>query len=164
VLNSVLPSRPLEEQMAGEVRVSLGGRTYVMPVLTRRQNRAWKAAMEERLGSVVGGIQGSSDPATIMRVLSTSGDTVPELVRLYDQSGVLPDDDDPALEYDTDIEWLRALLAVASAAYPFVGLALEAQRLGQQQTPPAPTNGHGPEPMSSPPTSMAGRRSSSKPS
>lgn len=152
MLNSILPSRPLEEQMAGYVTVTLGGQRYELPTLTRRENRSWKEALNERMGTALGTVQGTSDPGAIMTVLAAAGDIVVELVRLYDRQGVIPPDDSPALERDTDQEWLTALLACGAAAYPFVGLALEAQRQSSAQPEPqSPTTTPGPEPTNSRP-------------
>src|SRR4029078_10437082 len=114
------------------------------------ENREWKAALNERFGFALGSLQGTNDPATMMAVLPQADDIVVALVRQYDRAGVIPPDDDPALERDTDQEWMRALLACAAAAYPFVGLALEAQRGTAAQSPT------GPEPTNSPQPSGAG--------
>lgn len=155
MLNSLLPDRPLSEQMAGEVRVRIGGREYLLPTLTRRQNRRWKDQLNDRLGGAFAGLKTLDDPGAVMQALDGVGDLVPELVREYDQTGVIPPDDDPALERDTDREWLQALLACAAAAYPFVGLALEAQR---QQPTVAPQPGD-----ASPPTTIGHEPTNSQP-
>ena len=160
MLNSLLPDRPLEEQLAGTVTLELGGHRYVLPTLTRRQNRAWKERLTGELGGLFGSVQGSNDGGAIMAVLATAGDLVVELVRAYDVTGVIPPDDSPELERDTDQEWLRALLACGAAAYPFVGLALEAQRQAGVEPPSLPTP-TGAEPTNGQQPSMAGAHGTS---
>jgi hypothetical protein len=145
MLDALLPSRPLEEQLAGEVSVRIGGQRYVLPTLSRRRNRAWKEQLNGSLGLVLSTVQGTNDPGAIMATLAAASDTVVELVRAYDHTGVIPPDDAPELEEDTDEEWLAALLTCGAAAYPFVKLALQAQRQVPQPEPsPAMPNGHAP--------------------
>jgi hypothetical protein len=147
MLESLLPRRDLEQQLAGIVVVELGGHRYRVPTLSRRENRAWKEQLNDRLSAVLGGLSASDEPSVIFSALASADDAVVDLVRAYDASHVIPPDDE--LANDTDAEWLRALLAMAAAAYPFVGLALEAMR-------PNPSRTASPESMSSQPQNGAG--------
>jgi hypothetical protein len=156
IFTDLLPERPLEEQVAGYVSVHLGGRRYMLPTLSRRLNRAWKERLTLRVNALLSNVQGQSDAGAIMAALADASDTVVELVREYDHTGVIPPDEDDALEHDTDQEWLAALLQCGAAAYPFVGLALQAQRQAPEPTSLSPTPG--PEPTNGRQPSTAGAR------
>lgn len=154
----LLPVRTIEEQLAGQIPVKLDGQTFVLPVLSRRDNRVWKQLMSDRLEGLFGDMNDEASSGQVMETLMTGDEVIVELVRAYDKQNRIPPDDD--LKNDTDAEWLSAFLVCVAASHPFVGLVLSGETPIRKPNPPTPMNGHAP--TSSPRPSTRGPRASSK--
>jgi hypothetical protein len=142
-----LPARSAGDILAGRVRVHLGGETYDLPVLPRAASRRWLEALDLRYATLAADLEsaGNDTPVIVNRLLGEA-DGLYEMLRSYDQNGVLP----PASEVDefvTDAEILRAVMEVWRAANPLA--ATLAERANE-------TNGTSPEQPSSPPQPTAG--------
>lgn len=153
-----LPARSIEEQLAGQVPVRLDGRTFVLPVLSRRENRVWKASMNAKLEGLFQSMTDESTAGQVMETLMTGDEAIVALVREYDRDNLIPPDEE--LERDTEAEWLSAFLLCVAASHPFVGLVLSGEPTPETARSQTPTNGH--EPTSSPRPSTPGPRGSSK--
>lgn len=158
VLRQFLPERSSEDILAGRIRATLGGQEYILPVHSIRENRAWKALMQEHLNRIFGDFAALNSAGAILARVSTATDSQMELVRAYDSGNVLPD-----LEDVTEPELLKVTFAILAAAFPLLATAID-QLLDQPQLlalvmAEFRTSS---EPTSSPPVPMAGRQRRSK--
>lgn len=161
----LLPERQVADQLAGEVRVVLGGREYVLPVLPIYYNRRWKDAMEVNLQGMLLAIEEAGDDlGAVIAAFATATPQMLDSLYAYDRAGeeepegpvhppVLPERS--ALERRaTESEVLMATLEVWSAANPFVALAHSAMRAQERELEPQET------PASASPTPTSSRRPS----
>lgn len=148
-----LPARSAVDILAGRIQVVLGGRTYSLPVLPRAASRRWLEGLDLRFALLAADLEDAgNDTPSILNRLMTETDGLYEMLRSYDQAGVLPDAADVD-EFVTDVEILRAVLEVWRAANPL------AASLGEQTGPPM--DGTSPEPPSSSPSPTGGTLASS---
>lgn len=143
-----LPERSAADIMAGVVRVVLGGRDYMLPVLPRAQSRAWLESLDTRFATLAGELEkaGNDTPLILTRLIAVADDLY-DMLLSYDQSHVLP----PKEEIDdvaTDIEILRAVVEVWRAVNPLAATIAEAAN-------PSPS-GTSPEPSTMPPSATDG--------
>jgi hypothetical protein len=158
-LAGLLPERSAEDILSGRVRLTFGDKQYELPVLKRGASRRWKEQIDARIIGLIGSLDASGDNiGAIVGILAGASDQLVELLRAYDETGVLPDPE-TLDEEASDIDILRAVLEVWAAANPLAALAVVAATRSLKQ--PTPTNGLSP-PSSSAPPSTAGRRRRSK--
>lgn len=159
LLRQFLPERTSEEILAGRIRIRLSGQDHILPVLTIRENRAWRELASTHLGQLTGGLASISDTASILARIASATDSQMALVRAYDKGGVLPD-----LEDVTEPELLRATFAVVAAAFPLAAAIID-QLLSNPELAAlvvAEMRKTDSEPTSSPPQPGAGARKRSK--
>lgn len=145
-----LPKRSVEDIFAGRVRVVSGGQVYDLPVLSIRDNRAWRERLDTGITAILSNLEGAGDNiGTLLETLAGATDELLDLLTSYDKTGVLPPREDLEGEM-TDVQALRAVLEVWSAANPLVGIGLATLMT-------APPENASPVPTSSP--SMNGRAS-----
>jgi hypothetical protein len=125
IIRALIPPRAAEDVMAERVPVTLGDRSFILPVLSIEANETWTALFNQHIGSLLSGME--RPDANAQLVLGYLQGLTPiqlELLRAYDSKGVLPDD-----------EWIRAnasgpqllkaLLGTVAAAFPFAIVAIE---------------------------------------
>lgn len=143
-----LPTRSATDIMAGRVRVYLGGAVYDLPVLPRRASREWLEGLDERFHALGAALDAAGDDTPrILSMLAAHTESLVEMLRSYDTSGVLPDPD-IIDTHATDAEILRALIEVWRAAHP-----LAATLAGTAETR---TSGTSSESPTSSPSNTAG--------
>jgi hypothetical protein len=164
MLDKLLPERTFEDILSGRIVVKLDGQDYILPVLGRRETRAWRAKLVERLGVLFTDL--GDNVSAMLGTLTASSDRMVEMLRLYDGTGVLPDDE--ALDEATDPEILVAFLSVGAAAFPEVAAVIEGFRRLPENVKSEMIGAMRSEietsasPSSSSPPSTAGRRRKSK--
>lgn len=140
-----LPSRSAADILAGRIRVALGGQTYELPVVPRAASRRWLESLDARFVKLGGELEAAgNDTPRILTLLAAQSEALYELLRSYDQSGVLP----PREEIDevaTDTQILRAVLEVWRAANPL------AATLAERSEGEPPTSGTSPVRPTTPP-------------
>lgn len=140
--------------------VVLGGKEYVLRVLTIAANERWNAQLNADTAALVNALTVKGVTLhDIFTALSEQTDQLVELLVSYDQAGdkVLPTADEIKEMAYAD-ELVTAVQGVWRAANPLVviGLAAVADR-GRQSTPTPPSS----EPTSTPPTPTASGRKKS---
>jgi hypothetical protein len=127
--------RSAEDILSRSVRLTLGGREFVLPVLTIAGNRRWKATLDAELASVLAALRkaGKQTPE-LLDLLEGQIDKMLDLLIAYDETHVLPPKDELA-EIAYEDELTKAVQEVWRAANPLVVTAAmaamrEIQRLG----------------------------------
>jgi hypothetical protein len=141
-----LPQRSAADILAGRIRVYLDGIEYQLPVLPRGATKRWLEWLDIHWAELADQIEAAADDTPrILELLTAHEDALWEILRRYDQTHVLPDDE----EVGTGPELLRGVLEVWRAAHPLAAMALEAMERNQ-------TNGTSPEQPSDSPQPTAG--------
>ncbi len=123
-LAALAPSkRSAEDIFAGRVRVELGGRTYTMPVRSRRTNREWLESLDGWFGATLDRLDTIDDTDELLAVLFGASDKFLDALVSYDATGVLPGRE-VIDRLATDIDIIRAVMEVWRAANPLVAIAL----------------------------------------
>lgn len=127
-----------EEQRASAspLTVVVGGEAFDVPILTRRDSRAWKQLVQKRLGIFLTDLV-DADKLSEIGVVNIADEVLAELVLAWDQTGVLGGAD--GLDNMTDQELLNAYRAIAAVAFP----------LGQADMAAMAMFGRGPSPKAS---------------
>lgn len=140
----LLPPRSVEDVLAERVRLVIGDTTYDLPVLTIRENRAWKGRMDAELGYLLARLAVTDDTDATLALFDGSEDVWLDLLVSYDTTGVLPR---RAVIEDglTPLGLVRAVLEVWRAARPLADIARAGLVMDETITPPtrptAPTGG-----------------------
>jgi len=136
--------RTEEQKLRGVVPVRWGGEIREVPTLKRGPSRVWK----ENLGKALGTVSGLSmtDMDSVAEVGNVLGDQMFDLVRQYDTTGVLGDQEWIDSHVD-DQEVYTAFRDLLEISYPFVtdlrgvlgevrnlGLAVASQSASQDST------------------------------
>lgn len=154
MLESFGPERTVEDVLAGRLRVTLGGETYVLPVRSIASNRRWVESLDaEMIGLLVAVSEAGDDITSIMSgFMQIGAEQLLNLVIAYDETGVLP----PREQLEEVVrphETLMAVMGIRRVQNPLAdaGLAamLNTELIAGMQLP-APTN--------SPPTNGTSRR------
>jgi len=124
IFRSLLPERSVEDVFAGVLRVKLGDGQFPIPVLVIEKADVWRASLSEKFSEVVGALEGQTNAAGVLTFLGTHTPTMIELLRDYDLSNVLPDND-WIRKHATEPEILRAFMLVLAANFPFIAAALD---------------------------------------
>lgn len=150
------PGRSAGDILSRTVRLTLGGKEYVLPVLTIGGNRRWQAQLDRELGAILNALRkaGRNAPG-VVEVLDGQVDKMLDLITSYDTTGVLPDRD-TLIEQTYEAELIEAVQEVWLAANPLAAIGLRRLRMIA-----APTS-ESSEPTSSPPPNGAGRPKRSK--
>lgn len=150
--------RPAEDILGRVVRVTLGDTVYQLPVRSIKANRDWKAALDSGLVGLLEAMTAAgADGEAISTTLSQYLDEMIELLLSYDTVGILPTKDEiEVLEPDASRDVYNAVREVWRAANPLLVMAVRG--MVAQSIPTEPSL----PPTSSPPTSITGRRTSSK--
>lgn len=123
-LAAIVPSkRSAEDIFAGRVRVELGGRTYTLPVRSRKANREWLESLDAATGVALDALDTIDDPGTVLRLLASMDDAFLTALVDYDETGALPSRDEID-EQATDMQLYRAIQEVWLAANPKVAISL----------------------------------------
>lgn len=115
--------RSAEDILAGRVVVTLGGRSFNVPVLKIAAEEPWVELLVERINAIAATVR-SEDPARVLMAISSARGPQLELLLAYDQSHVLPTEDWIRQHSDSG-ELLRAVLGVAATAYPPLAALVE---------------------------------------
>lgn len=158
MLDVIAPVRPAEDILARIVRITLGGKSYVLPVRSIRANREWKETFDERTKRVLEQIRASDDAddtrAALVSALSSQINDLIDLLVSYDSSGILPTREEiEDIEPDATLDIIAAVREVLRAADPLVAIAIARQATRTETSSP---------PTSSPPVNITGRRRKSK--
>ncbi len=151
-LSSLLPPRSMEDILFERVRLVIGGEVYDLPALVIEKNEAWKASLEADLAGMLEALdEAGNDVMGIVTALTGEPGRLIGLLRSYDVTGVLPDDETIRASV-TPMGLFRAVLEVWRAANPLVDIGLAGMSMTalQPSAPPMPTNASRP--------STAGRR------
>lgn len=145
-LPSEMPTRSAADILAGVIRVVLGGVMYELPVLPRAASRAWLDSLDARFAALASELERAGDDTPqIMALLVAEADGLIDVLRSYDQGGILPAREHID-EYASNAEILRAVIEVWRATHPLAATLASI---------PA-TSGTSPEPPSSSPLPTAG--------
>lgn len=131
-------SRSAGDILAGRLRLTLGGREFVLPVLPIAAEEGWKAALETSLASTFATIDAAGDMATIVGALEGLGvDPFLDALYGYDATGKLPPRDElRATVIAADV--IRSVFEVWSATSPLVAIGA---LMMPRPTDEPPTNG-----------------------
>lgn len=124
IYRSLLPERSVEDVLAGVLRLRLGEGTFPVPVLVIAKADEWRAKLAEEFGQVVGVLEGKTDVAGVLAFAGSHAPTMLKLLRAYDSTGVLPDDD-WIFNNATEPQILQAFMLVLAACFPFIAAALD---------------------------------------
>lgn len=127
-METLLPTRRVEDALAGRVRVTLGGRLYELPVRSIASNRRWVESLDAHLAAVAAAIDAvpDGDYEALDATLAAFGpEGLIELLVSYDEAGVLPPRDELE-EIARPAEALFAVLGVRRAAHPLLDVGLAA--------------------------------------
>lgn len=152
MLESFGPERTVEDVLAGRLRVTLGGETYVLPVRSIASNRRWVESLDTDLGGLLAAVnEAGDDLGAISSAFTRIGaEELLGLVLAYDDTGVLPPKDE--LEETTKPhEALMAVMGIRRVQNPLADAGLAAASSAIVGMP-------SPEPMSSPRMNGASRR------
>jgi hypothetical protein len=123
--------RTEEQKLRGIVPILWGGEIREVPTLKRGPSRAWKESLGKALGAVSGLTM--TDMDSLASVGNVLGDQMFDLVRQYDQTGVLGDAEWIDQHVD-DLEIYQAFRDLLEISYPFVtdlrGVLAEVRTLG----------------------------------
>lgn len=156
-LTSILPPRSIEDILLERVRLRVGDDTYELPALVIEENERWKESLEGDLTGMLAALADAGDDiGAIVSALTGEPDRLLGLLRSYDVTGVLPDDETLRAKM-TPLGLFRAVLEVWRAANPLVDIGLVGMTLA---TAEQETSGS-PKPTSTPRRNGAGRRAKS---
>lgn len=158
-LAALMPTRSAQDVLAGVHRLHLGGRRYVLQVLSIAANRRWMSRLEARIAGALDALAPGADLDTILRTLAASTPQLLDALYDYDEArteageptrpGALPPRD--ALEEDaTPAQVLTAVLELWAAANP-------TDTAEPPATPAAGTTAAAPRSATSQPTSTRRR-------
>lgn len=154
-LTSILPPRSIEDILFERVRLIIGGEVYDLPALVIEDNERWKASLEAELTGMLQALnEAGDDVSNIVAALTGEPARLIALLRSYDKSNLLPDDDTLRRSM-TPLSLLRAVLEVWRAANPLVDIGLVGVTMTDVPTSESPT------PTSLPRRNGAGRRAKS---
>lgn len=126
---SLVPTRSAEDLFAERVRVQLGDREYILPVLPMGPEEEWKASLDRSLDAALANVD---DFAQVANALDAYPDKLLDALIAYDRSGVLPPREEIAAT-TTKLGLLRAVLGVRQAANPLVGIGFALIATGARQ-------------------------------
>lgn len=167
LFRTLLPERSVEDVLTGVLRMHFGGEEFAVPVLVIEKADAWRTRLGEEFGSIMGALEGQTNPAGVLAFMGSHSPTLLAMLREYDDSGALPDDT-WMRSHATEPEVLRAFMLVMAASYPFVAAALDilaanpgALRLVIEEFRPSQTPIIAGSPTSTSPEPTAGRSAKS---
>lgn len=148
--------RPAGDILSRSVRLTLGDKQYVLPVLTIGGNRRWMEKLDAELTTVLSRLRRAGTRAPeLYDVLAGQLDAMIDLLTAYDTTHVLPPRDE-ILEQTYEDELIAAVQEVWRTANPLVAMAVDRIRTREALTNASLA------PTSSPPPSGAGPRKRSK--
>lgn len=117
-MDTVRSPRPEHEVLAAApIAVTLGGRERLLPPLSIRANRAWKAEVAKAIGVAWAAFGSADDYGAIVGLVSGLTDEMVDLLVAYDVSGALGGRE--WLEDNaTDAEVYAAMKEILAVAYP----------------------------------------------
>ncbi len=124
LIKALLPERAVEDVLTGRLRMVLGGEEFVLPVLTIAKADEWRDTLAATAGNVMGLLEQQATVPSVMAWLSSNTDVLLVLIRAYDVTGVLPDDE-WIRENATEPDVLKGFMLLLAASYPFVAAALD---------------------------------------
>lgn len=150
MVESLGSERSIDDVLAGRLRVTLGGKEYVLPVRSIASNRRWVEGLDAELGGLLALVsEAGDDYAQLTEAFTSVGaEQLLELVLAYDDDHILPPE---IAEEARPHEVLRAVMDIRRVQNPLAdaGLAAMANAIAGMLLP-APTN--------SPPPSGASKR------
>lgn len=164
-LPDVAPTRTASDIFSGRVRVTLGGREYVLPVLSWDESNEWLDALDEQAAGTLAKLDDAGDDgAEILALLEKQTDSNIAALVAWDKTGVLPSRAE-LVRLASGAELMRAAMEVWLAANPLVVTVVRGSlptsgrssvQPSTQRTPMAgdPTTSTASPPSRSSPTSM----------
>jgi len=151
-ITSILPPRSVEDILFERVRLIIGGEVYDLPALVIEDNEQWKAQLDEELMSILNQVNDAGDDVSqLVAALTGEPDRLIRLLRSYDKTNVLPDDE-TLRKSMTPMVLVRSVMEVWRAANPLVDIGLVGLTIS------AVTESASPKPTSTPRQNGAGRR------
>lgn len=170
LFRQLLPERSVEDVLTGTLRVRFGGTEFQMPVLVIEKADAWRNRLQSEFVAVVAALDGKTDAAGVLAFMASHTPKMVELLRAYDGSAKLPDDE-WLRKNATEPEVLRGFMLVLAASFPFIAAALDilaanpgALKMVLEEFRPAPSLNSGESTSTSPaptagPSNRSARRS-----
>jgi hypothetical protein len=150
-ISQLLPPRSIEDILFERVRLVIGGEVYDLPALVIEENEKWKAQLDTELMSILTQVNDAGDDVSqLVAALTGEPERLLRLLRSYDQTNVLPDDD-VLRKSMTPMLLVRSVLEVWRAANPLVDIGLVGLTIS------AATESASPKPTSLPRRNGAGR-------
>lgn len=153
-----LPERRIEDVLAGILRVTLGGETYVLPVRSIASNRRWLESLEAREGALLAAVGTAGNDLEALTAAIVGSDIgaqeLLDLVIAYDEDHILPPRDQLE-EVARPHELLHAVGDIRRVENPLAdaGLAAASSAIGGRPSPvptsSPPRNGASPRPRRS---------------
>lgn len=150
MFNALIPARSVEEIVGGQIRVQLGGTSYVLPELAMEPADIWAASIDDRLYGLLQVID-ETDEEGIAPLFKTAEQFQAEMLDLliaYDGFGLLPARA-VILKTATHTQLMFALLGVwASTKSPLAATvlailnSLPETTTGTERAPTSPSNGN----------------------
>jgi hypothetical protein len=153
-LTDLLPKRSVEDILAERIRLSVGGREYILPSLNLDDTEAWLNQINAEVSGLLSAVDAEADLGPLLAELQARQGRLVDLLVSYDKTGVLP----PVEELRqgmTPMGLIRSVLEVWRAANPLVDIALTGLSTSGLATIASPT------PTSSRPRNGTGRRAKS---
>ncbi len=155
-LTNLLPPRSIEDILFERVRLVIGGEVYDLPALVIEDNERWKAELDREMTGLLSALADAGDDmGGILSALTNEPERLLRLLRSYDTSGVLPDDETLRKSL-TPLSLVRAVMEVWRAANPLVDIGLAGLGPTLEVQPSEPQ-----KPTSLPRRNGAGRRAKS---
>ena len=136
-ITDLLPKRSVEDILAERIRVSVGGREFILPSLNLDDTEAWLGSINGEAFGLLGLLDESEDIGSVLATLAASPAKLLDLLRAYDKGGVLPPIEELRQGF-TPMGLLRTVLEVWRAANPLADITLAGltSELGTIASPP----------------------------
>lgn len=153
-ITDLLPARSVEDILAERVRLSVGGREFILPSLNLDDTEAWLTSINAEVAGLLAAVDADVDLGSLLAQLQSRQSALLDLLVSYDKTGVLPPLDELRKGL-TPMGLIRSVLEVWRAANPLVDIALSGLSTSGLATIASPT------PTSSRPRNGTGRRARS---
>lgn len=123
-LTTLAVRRPVEEILAGRIRLRIGDQYYTLPTLSLRKNREWKENLDAQLTDLLSGLQhAENNIPLVLDLLTAAPDKLLDLLIAYDSTNVLPTRDELE-DLLNEADLIRLVMEVWAAANPLVAIGL----------------------------------------
>jgi hypothetical protein len=160
-LRSILPERSFEDIIAERVRLTIGGKEYILPAKVIEDNETWLAGLNAEFMSLMNALsKQTEDTGAIVGLLTRDPDWLIDHLISYDHTNALPDR--AAIRKGlTPMKLLLSVGEVWRAANPLVDTLLGAMTLSNLRAVTSPGQNGSSAHTASPPRSSVGPRAKS---